>query len=68
MKEEAARKLIKKRLLAEFKTIKAAADNFGKTHQALDNALAGNQKDIPAYLLNHAGLKAEINYVEKKKC
>lgn len=67
MKEEAALKYIRSKLMAEFGSIQKAAIHFGKTPQALNLALIGKQKEIPAYLLRHVGLEKIDDYVKAKK-
>lgn len=66
MKEDAALKAIKSKLISDFETIEKASRYFDRTRQALENALAGKQKGIPQYLLDYAGIKTVINYVKVK--
>lgn len=67
MKEEAALKYIRSKLLDEFGSIQKAAVKFDKTPQALNLALIGKQKEIPSYLLRHCGLEKIDDYVKVKK-
>ena len=57
--------VIKKKLIADFGSTQKAAINFGRTQQALDNALAGNQKDIPQYLLDYANILTKTTFHKK---
>lgn len=64
MKEEAVLRFIRERLISGFGTIEKAAINFGRTRQSIEKVLAGKQKGIPQYLLDYAGIKTEIKYIQ----
>ena len=66
MKEDAVLKLIRNKLIRDFESIEKAARYFGRTRQSIELVLAGKQKSIPQYLLDYAGIKVTISYVQVK--